>query len=106
MPRVEPVAGEPGRYLVESSRPGLELLVDMGEYDGNGWCGCEDFEFRCQPKLERGHNAPDQTRCRHIRAVIGWETERTTTTKNEIERTDRRQNIPRLGPLPGAAKNS
>lgn len=70
--RVEEVEGEPGRYLVESSREDIGAhLVDMTENDGRGWCGCEDFEFRRQPKLVRGDRKTDG--CRHIAAARKYE---------------------------------
>jgi hypothetical protein len=49
----------------------------MDEYDGVGFCGCEDFQFRHQPLLERGaHKVPamknrkDLFRCRHLKMVV------------------------------------
>lgn len=44
---VRPVLGECLRYHVRSrSRPEIWHLVDLGENDGAGRCGCEDHEFR------------------------------------------------------------
>lgn len=59
-----------------NSQPDAPCLVDMDEYDGIGWCACEDFQFRHQPLLEQGKRSVE-LRCRHIRAVI-----------DEIERLD------------------
>ena len=46
---------------------GIEYLVDLDEYDGNGWCGCQDFAMRRMPRLERGIRNVAQCRCKHIR---------------------------------------
>src|SRR5213075_260312 len=70
--------GERARWLVPSaSKPEYPVLVDMDEYDGVGWCACEDFQFRHQPLLERGgHKAAalsgrkDLFRCKHLKAVV------------------------------------
>ena len=70
-----------GRWLVPSqSQPNFPVLVDMDEYDGVGWCCCEDFQFRKQPALERGEHLKAHLivsmgmleifQCRHIRAVL------------------------------------
>jgi len=40
--------------------------VDLMEYDGNGACGCEDFEFRVRPVLEEGAAPGVTLECRHI----------------------------------------
>lgn len=62
--------GERSRWLVPSaSQPAYPVLVDMDEYDGIGWCACEDFQFRHQPLLERGERGTDK-RCKHILAVV------------------------------------
>lgn len=69
---VTPIIGEPKRFFVESEEPGrsgVNYLVDLDEYRGNGWCGCWDFEFRRQPHLERGA-VPGTERCKHIRCVL------------------------------------
>jgi hypothetical protein len=69
---VIPISGEPSRFFVPSQAPArgdLKYLVDLSEYRGNGWCGCWDFEFRRQPRLERGA-APGTERCKHIRKVL------------------------------------
>ncbi len=62
--------GERSRWLVPSaSQPSYPVLVDMDEYDGIGWCACEDFQFRKQPLLERGERGPGLT-CKHIEQVL------------------------------------
>jgi hypothetical protein len=71
---VAPVAGEPRRFFVASRTPGIEpYLVDLDEYRGNGWCGCQDFEFRRQPHLERGAKAGHATRCFHVQQALAFE---------------------------------
>ena len=69
--------GERARWLVPSaSKPEYPVLVDMDEYDGVGWCACEDFQFRKQPLLERNkHFLATQSqanifRCKHQKAVV------------------------------------
>jgi|SRR6267154_3854988 len=72
--------GERSRWLVPStSQPAVPNFVDMDEYDGVGFCSCEDFQFRKQPILERGQKNgqklwvigdKDIFRCKHLRAVI------------------------------------
>src|SRR5437773_724807 len=63
---VEPIAGELFRFHVRSrSRPGEAWLVDIEEYDFNGFCSCETFIFRMQPLLERGERGP-HLRCYHL----------------------------------------
>lgn len=70
--------GERSRWLVPSaSQPAYPVLVDMDEYDGVGFCGCEDFQFRHQPLLERGaaqvgalSGRKDLFRCKHLKAVV------------------------------------
>lgn len=70
LPHIEPVAGEPGRYYVQSStRLNMRHLVDMWAYDGNGACGCEDFERRFRPHLEGGAVPSIHLECKHLRAV-------------------------------------
>lgn len=45
-PAIEPLHGEPTRYLVRSqSRPGLVHLVDT-DYEGAYACSCEDHMVR------------------------------------------------------------
>lgn len=47
MPDVRPVADESLRYHVRSrSRPQDWHLVDLGEREGRGWCGCEAHQFK------------------------------------------------------------
>lgn len=61
---VEPVAGEPTRFLVASGS-GQTYLVDIASYSGNGKCGCQHFEFRLEPKVKMGA----VERCKHILAA-------------------------------------
>jgi hypothetical protein len=59
---------EYGRCFVETIRGDL-YLVDLLEYEGNGWCNCRDFECRHQPLLERGD--PTIRRCKHLKELFG-----------------------------------
>jgi len=43
-------------------------LVDLMAWDGNGFCGCPDFQFRLQKDLNRGAKPiGDSHRCKHLR---------------------------------------
>ena len=65
---VMPVEGEHLRFYVRSrTEPGQRYLVDLQEHDFNGQCGCEDFLYRCGPKLKGKFTPGDVTRCWHIR---------------------------------------
>lgn len=47
-------------------------LVDIAEFNGNGFCGCEFFAFRQQPLLTRATPAEQgmgKWRCKHIVAA-------------------------------------
>ena len=61
---IEPIEGEPLRYLVQDRRGGRWHLVDLG-HDA-GACGCEDFEFRSTAAAALG-NGP--YRCKHVLAA-------------------------------------
>lgn len=69
--RVQPVAGEALRYLVESwSNPKLPYLVDLSENHGNGACTCKDFQTRRQVAIREGHPLfTRETSCRHLIAA-------------------------------------
>lgn len=87
---VWPIEGEPRRFHVESDELGREpFLVDLDEYNGNGWCGCEDFEFRRQPLLERGAE-PGTERCKHIECALRYQTKRKNESTKDVldQRTD------------------
>jgi hypothetical protein len=45
------IEGEPLRFHVASRSGHDPYLVDLEEYDFNGKCGCQDFEFRREPFL-------------------------------------------------------
>jgi hypothetical protein len=60
------------RFWIRSRTSPDPHLVDLQEYNLNGFCSCQDFEFRRQPKLPADADNPDATRCRHIRAVREW----------------------------------
>jgi hypothetical protein len=64
------------RYLVDSrTRVGVQHVVELDHYDGNGGCTCEDFSFRLEPMLKKGAvvppdaKDPDALRCEHIKAA-------------------------------------
>jgi hypothetical protein len=69
--KVIQIPGEATRFRVQGKSVNW-YLVDLGEYNGNGSCGCQHFEFRLKPTLERNHEI-DWTRtpmrCRHIEAA-------------------------------------
>ena len=49
----------PFRFMVRSrSGPGKHL-VDIADFDGNGACGCTDFQVNLAPLLHRGLSAQD-----------------------------------------------
>ena len=57
---------EVDRYWVRIGHGG-RYLVDLAEFDGNGWCGCESFQYRHQSQLER--STATVRRCKHLLAV-------------------------------------
>lgn len=57
---------EVDRYWVRIGRGG-RYLVDLAEYQGNGWCGCESFQYRHQALLEQ--STATVRRCKHLLAV-------------------------------------
>lgn len=65
---VDQIAGEPLRFHVTS--PGsTPYLVDLAELDGNGFCGCTDFQCRRKPIFDIEQMAGPASRCKHIRAA-------------------------------------
>lgn len=79
-PKLRNIPGEMTRFYVESRRKGiLPHLVDLQEYNGNGACGCEHFQIRIKPLIERGQTAPhwnpDALRCHHIRVAYRYFTD-------------------------------
>lgn len=69
---VEPISGELFRFYVKSRSTANWHLVDIEEYNWNGWCSCIDFEMRDQPFLERGAFPTNSLRCWHIRKARIW----------------------------------
>ena len=69
--RVQEVAGEALRYLVESwSDPKRPYLVDLSENHGNGACTCKDFVTRRQVNIREGADLfTRDTSCRHLVAA-------------------------------------
>lgn len=72
MMTVEPIKGEPLRFLVSSEEYGrAPYLVDLGSYDGNGECACPHFQIKLKPKLD--DKTSDDLQCKHIkRAYIDF----------------------------------
>ena len=72
---VEPLAGEPGVFLVQSrSRLQVRHRVDLLEFDRNGGCSCEHFEVHIRGFLDRSrngdlHKLPTSMRCWHIQVA-------------------------------------
>jgi len=70
MKEVEQVAGEWFRFFVRSNtKPRILHLVDLTEYDWNGACSCEDFEFHKRKDLEEGvrdENSRLSYQCKHM----------------------------------------
>jgi hypothetical protein len=58
----------PLRYMVDShSRDGVEHLVEIDMYGGNGCCACEHFHYRLEPIMQNSGVKPSNaTRCIHI----------------------------------------
>lgn len=56
-------------YLFKSNS-GKEYFIDMEEFNGNGRCGCRDFECRHLPKLQKlqdqGITSFPEYACKHI----------------------------------------
>ena len=62
---IEPITGEPLRFHVQSRTvENLKHLVDLEEYNFNGFCGCQDFDFRKRMIAERRNG--ERARCWHI----------------------------------------
>lgn len=60
------------RYLVDSrSRVGIQHVVELDLYGGNGGCTCENFGFNLAPNLKAGATdfEGDSLRCEHIKAA-------------------------------------
>lgn len=80
------------RYLVRSDvPPHNEYLVDLDQYGGVGWCACQHYKFRLEPKLctpdgkAAAKKRPDDFRCRHLiacREQLGRELVDTLTKRN------------------------
>ena len=95
----------PGSDRPESYR--VDIRVTFPRWPANGQCGCEDFEFRCSPKLyqhelsaaekeavrekaaEEGHPEPDLRpspwRCKHIDRARKFFCERDGVEADELD---------------------
>lgn len=83
-PDVTPIAGEHHSFEVRSRTGPTPYRVVLDVYNWNGWCGCQNFEFACQPDLERGAWPNEALRCWHIRRARAY-------YLDEIGRTMERQ---------------
>lgn len=98
---VQPFEGEPLRFLVASRRPFVDpYLVDLEENRGNGWCACEDFQFRRQPRIDQAHPLGPETRCWHIKMARQYLVERVIRELSERGRPARSRRM-----LPGSPDN-
>jgi hypothetical protein len=70
--RVEPIAGEPLRFRVESvSEPEQPHTVDLELNNGGGFCDCIDFCARRDGFLKAtGLPYQDRTACSHVKAAF------------------------------------
>ena len=74
---VEPLCDKCGALMVRS-----QYLVDLGEWDGNGACGCEAYQFgkareaESRMKLSESHRRYlieiEPMRCAHIMRARRW----------------------------------
>jgi hypothetical protein len=60
---VTPIAGEPLRFIVESSEPGKPYIVDLEENAPLGSCFCRHWVCRVFPEYKR---TGALRRCKHI----------------------------------------
>ena len=68
LPKVEPIPGEFGRYLVESSRKGEPpYLVDLAARWPMGRCVCRNYECERWPAFKKSLYAIP---CKHITAAL------------------------------------
>jgi len=63
---VQPVNGEPFRFMVTSDRNAEVYLVDIQDCGWTGACNCMHFLVRCAPRIGGGARGPE-VRCKHIR---------------------------------------
>jgi hypothetical protein len=72
----------PGTFEIRSWSTGGKHFVDIWAYEGNGSCGCKDFNTRCLPNWKKnGHQvvdygttarpSPKRTHCKHLK-LIKW----------------------------------
>lgn len=70
IPKVRFISGLEEAYVRGNAEE--EYYVDLSAYQGNGFCGCKDFEVNCMPDLEKGFRGVTQYRCKHIRQARLW----------------------------------
>ena len=66
-PKVEPILGEPYRFLVESSQKGEPYVVDLEARFPLGRCICLSYQCKKWPDFKKSLYA---IRCRHIDAAL------------------------------------
>lgn len=65
---VRPIPGEPMRmYIPSRSDSKMCYLVDLEEYDFNGACSCQDFQFNREKLLKNGATPNGETKCWHLK---------------------------------------
>ena len=61
------VYDSPLRFNVDShTTVGVDYLVEIDAYGGNGCCACPHFSFRFEKLLQAGAKPSNATRCHHI----------------------------------------
>lgn len=68
---VTPVHGRPLCYHVSSSQKGEpDKLCDLTQFQGNGFCSCNDWGCRVVSNMKKPHALlTDATLCKHLRAA-------------------------------------
>jgi len=62
------ISGEARRFYISLGGPGTtEYLVDLDEFNGNGWCSCKAFEFHHQAAMQ---DKTGISRCKHLIAIF------------------------------------
>ena len=59
---------EADRYFVQIESE--QYLVELGAYEGFGFCGCRHFQMKLQPLLER--EVTPACQCKHIILALGF----------------------------------
>lgn len=59
-------------FEVDSRSEALPRTVNLCDYNFNGSCDCEHFQFNCGPKLAAGWDPSENLRCYHIKRARRW----------------------------------